>query len=274
MKPAQYLLSTTILCLLMVMSVASDAQDRRGRGPGDHRFRRGMRGTLTVLLLRSKKVREELSLSDAQANKIDTLLRARRKKLSELISSPDGSRRSRERRQTIFAKREELDGKTIASAKALLEARQTKRFNEIALQIDGVRGLISDRSVAALKLSEEQVSGIRSLLKTQREAMRELRPVGPRGGDGKGKRRDRGRPKKGQGGRGRDKDAGVKSKKLLRETEVAALALLSPEQRETLTQLKGEPFEIDRRELFRRGSRRGEERSGKKKRQRPPLDAE
>ena len=257
MKPHRFLASTVILVALAttVASVAEegDRGGRRGRFRGPPR-----RPTVSAsMLLRSPKVREELKVSDEQAKKIDEIQARQRGKMEELHSD-DLSRKERRKKAKAFHK--EADAAVVSA----LAEDQAKRLNEIVLQQRGVDGLVSDDVVAALKLDDDQLSKIKAAIVARNEELRKLRP--------QRRRRDA----DGDGDRDKRKDAREKAAKLFKSTEATIVALLSEGQREAFEELKGEPFKLDRRELFRgRGGRRGDrDRGGRRggKRKRPPVD--
>ena len=270
MNRSRFFVSTVVL-LVLTMTVATFAQERERRRRGG-RFRRGFgRGMDKTLLLRSDKVREEVKITEEQAKKVDEILESHQEKFRELFSSRPSRDSSEEeraaKRKEFNAKRVELTKKTVAALEAVLEKDQTTRLNEIELQQQGVQGLVSDRGVAALKLSDEQVEKIKSTIKSRVEAVRKLRPRGRR------------RPDSDEGGVPGVSREEIRAKidKLNKDTQDAALANLSSEQREAFNKLKGKPFKFDRRRPQRGGDRLDRDRQGgrgRRKRERPPADTE
>lgn len=246
-----------LLALLSVSEAWGQEERRRGRGRGRWNAPRIDK----TRLLGSEQVRTELGLNEEQTTKVTELLAEHSEKARE--ARPPRGQRSRDsdltdeeaekRRQEFQAKRKALQAEFNTSIASVLEPKQAERLDQIVLQVTGPLGLTAPNVVAALGLSEEQIEGIKGAVKKQGETLRELFS-----GDRSGDRSER-----------RKRWEGVQ-----KETDAAVLALLTETQQATLTTLKGEPFELDRRSLFRRGGRGGRGRGGERggPRKRPPVD--
>ncbi|MCZ6795386.1 MAG: hypothetical protein O7J95_17415 [Planctomycetota bacterium] len=249
--------SITVVALALSLTAAAFAQERGDRG-GDRRSRGGFSGLGRSIdkptLLGSTQVRKELKISGDQAKKIDKVLAAHRAKARELSRASRSRDLSREERRERFeelaksrqelAKRSaELRRKTEAELDAALKKGQRKRLDAIALQQRGIDGLVSERVVAALELSEETVKKIRAALSNRDEGLRELRGLRRRRGD--------------RGDRGGSAEVRRKSRALEKKAKETALALLSQAQLQGFEKLKGKPFALDRSSFRRRGDRRG-----------------
>jgi len=249
--------------VLVLLTVPALAQDRPGRGQG--RFGVGRSGFQIdkPTLLGSDQVRGELKITEEQGKKIDPILAAYREGSRGAFSSlRDLSPEEREKKREEMTKKvDELRKKAEGQIDAALDEGQRTRLSEIALQQQGVDGLVGENVVASLKLSPEQVDKIKAAAKTRDEEVRKL--MSPRGGSG--------RPGGGDDGGGAElRD---KMQKIRKQADDSALAVLSKEQQEAFDKLKGKPFELDRASLFRGGRGGGGGRRGAGERQRPPADA-
>jgi hypothetical protein len=155
-------------------------------------------------------------------------------------------------REETAKKRDELRKKTEEKIAAALEKGQKQRLDEIALQQQGVDALVSAPVVAALKLSEEQVGKIKAAMTARDEEVRKAMEAARQGGGG-----DRAAIRE-------------KTQAARKSAEEKATAVLSGEQREAFTKLKGKPFELDRGALRQGGGRR--EGQGGQRQRRPQGD--
>lgn len=271
------MLVATAVVLMLSLAATAVAQEggRGGRGGRGRGFGFG-RTINKPTLLGSEQVRKELKIGEEQGKKVEAVLAAYREESQELRSGLRLRDLSDEEREKKFAeyrkKRSELDKKTEKKLDSALEKDQAKRLNEIALQQQGIGGLMSENVVASLKLSKEQVKKIGAARNDRDEKIREL------WSSVRGRGRGRGEGG-GRGGFGGWEEIREKSAKIRKDTEKTALATLSEEQREAFEKLKGKKFELDRRSLFRRGRGGrgggfGGDRGGRGggERRRPPTD--
>ncbi len=279
----------TSIAIVVALTVSASVlgQDRE-RGRGGRGFGRGGFGfggfSRTIdkaTLLGSAQVREELKVKEDQGKKLDEILAAHREASREIFSSlRESFQEDREKaRQEMTKKREALDKKTEKKLVAVLEKSQVKRLDEISLQQQGIDGIVSAPVVAALKLDEGQVGKIKTALATRDEEIGKLTAGFRRGPRGEGRGAGRG---EGRGERPNFEEIREKREKITADAEKAVLGFLRKEQTEALAKLKGKPFELDRRSLFRGrggfgGGREGGGRGGRGgarggQRQRPPVD--
>jgi hypothetical protein len=272
------------VALAFAIGGSSFAQDggQQGRGRGVGGGFGAFGGGMTIdkpTLLGSEQVRKELKVTEEQGKKLEEELTAHRTASRELFGGGqrdrDASDEERQKAREERAKKTaELSKKTEAKLVAILDKAQNARLDEIYLQQQGVDALVSDSVVASLKLSKEQVEKMKGALKTRDDELTKLRPAGRRGGGGAG------------GGERSDFQAiREKSEKLRKDTETSVLAMLTKEQSEAFTKMKGAAFELDRASLFPRGpggrgqggqggqgGRGGQGGGGERKR--PPADNE
>jgi len=232
---------------------AQDEGKGEGRRGGGGRGGFGMGGfggglINKPVLLGSPQVRTELKVTDEQGKKVDEVLASYRETSREFRrgGSRDASDEERKKAREENAKKSaELVKTTDTKLAAILDKAQTKRLDEIVLQQQGAEALVSEPVIAALALKSEQVDKIKAAFATRDEEMAKLRPAGSRrGGDG---------GQGGQGGGGNFQEMREKMDKIRKDTDTAALAVLSKEQSESFTKLKGAPFELDRQTLFQGG---------------------
>lgn len=277
MQLSRFSLATVTLAAL-ILTAPAFAQDRGGRGGRGGGFGRGFggfgggRGMDKTMLLRSDQVREELKVTEEQGTKVDEILASYREASRGGFEGFPG----RDAAEEEIAKwREEREKQTAALLKEtskkldeVLTKEQNWRLNEIVLQQQGIDGLVSERVVAALELSEEQVGKIKASLEDRDTKLREL------GGFG---RRRRGGGDEG-GDRPNFEEIREKMTALRTDAEKSVMAVLSDKQKEGYAKLKGAEFELDRRALFgggrggARGGRGGDAEGGA--RRRPGGDAE
>jgi hypothetical protein len=219
-------------------------------------------------------VRTELKVSDEQKKKLDEVLAAHREAFGGLFSarpSRDASDEERQKaREERTKKTQELVKKTEAKIAEVLEKAQTQRLDEIVIQQQGIDALVSENVIAAVKLPSDQVEKIKTAIATRDTEIGKLRGGGRRGPDAGG-----------GGERPNFEEIREKTEKLRKDAETSVLAMLTKEQSESFTKLKGQPFALDRQSLFRggRGGRGGPGGGGGGgegggQRRRPPSDGD
>ncbi len=281
MQRYQVLLSALCLAVVSMPSLTfAQARDGRGRGPRDARLWGPLKKNQIVA---SDQVQQELKITDEQAQELDRILSEHREAREEFAprrrgrgrdraggrdhaggrDRAQGRGRDRDRgsedrqaaRAELKAKHEALNKETDAKIDAVLNPEQLRRIDEIVLQVQGVNGLVAGRVVTALQLSDEQVSKLREVIKERNEKVREsaheLRRAARRGGE------DRPKKDRDSAGRGGWQKLREVAEAAGAEANAAALVVLSEEQQSKLAELKGEPFDLDRRSVFRALRRRG-----------------
>jgi uncharacterized membrane protein YgcG len=250
----------TVLAMVLIVLAAdttSQAQDRgRGRrgggdgiaqgrrGPGSNRFgggRRGGGGADFGSLLRSEQVQTELKLDEGQLAKIVAISEKSREQSRELFSGmrdlSDDERRAKG--EELQKKMRQLQTDMRQQLETVLNATQVKRLDELTLQIRGIGAFADSEFCGKLSITDEQKQGIDDIIAAQRDMQRELfgsmRELRDLDDDERTTRLTKMREK---------------GEEITRETEAAVLELLSEEQRTSYKQMKGEPFELDRRSMF------------------------
>jgi hypothetical protein len=125
----------------------------------------------------------------------------------------------------------------------LLTKPQSKRLDEIALQLMGVRALSDAEVVKKLKLTSDQKKGVEDAFKAadddRRKMFEEMRA----------------------GGGGRDGLEAMREKfdEARKKGDAKVLAVLTADQKKQFDEMKGKPFEVDRRALLSGGGRGGQQ---------------
>jgi hypothetical protein len=256
MKMTRFLMGVCSIALVtMVISDAfgQDEQRRRGGfrgcrpgggpgGPGGFGPPRG--GDPVLGLLRVQEVRDEIELLPDQEE-------ALRKLAEEANLRPDRGdfdfrNASEEERNQFFEKMRSEARQRAESLREKLEEvllpEQFERLQQIALQVQGMRALMSDRVVGELGISDAQKEEMENVFGSMRDRMMEMF----RSGDREGMRE--------------------KMESMRDEIQNEAMAVLSDDQRKKFEAMKGEPFEMpegmERRGGFDRGPGAGGGRFG------------
>lgn len=250
------------LAVVLLVDSSSLAQPRPGRGPRQGRGPGGFefpgRGNLTkATLLRSEQVRNELKVSEDQFAKINEATEGSRPDFRELfqglrdLSEEERRAKLEEIRKQTEKASEETNKKIVAA----LTDEQNKRLEEIILQQRGLSALTTDEKlIATLKISNEQKQQINDLFAARREMEQDLFSG----------LQDLSREER----REKFEELRTKRDELRDETDKAVLEVLNASQLAQYEQMKGKPFELDRRSLFSRGFR-GRNRPGDGDRRRP-----
>ena len=198
---------TLVLAVVAMASSSARAQEQqRGqRGGFGGRFGGGV-----AFLLDQKSVQEELKLSDEQIKKVKELSEKQR----ESFRGQRGQRgqRDEETRKKMEEARQAAD-KAVAG---ILKPEQLKRVKQISLQQQGARSLSNPEVASALKLTDEQMSKIKSI---QEET----------------------RPARGQRGQ-RDEETRKKMEEARKAANEKLMNVLTTEQKGKWKELIGEPF--------------------------------
>lgn len=282
----RFVRQAVVFSLFTVLISAFGQAQPPGGGRGGFGGFGGGRGGFNIdraALLRADQVRKELKIEEAQAATIDAALEAYREEQRSNSPRPDRdalAQMSEEERTKLFEKfqkdREELSKKTDEVLSALLEPDQAKRLDQISLQaklmLSAVSTLKSDELKAKLSLTDEQVAKLDDVEKTANADMQalfqEMRTAG--GGEG-------------GGGRGGFEQMQEKMSAARAKTSETAMAVLTPDQVNTVNELRGPEFKIDMRTLMGgRGGfggppgggdrRRGGDGGGGGRRPRPPAE--
>jgi Spy/CpxP family protein refolding chaperone len=240
-----YVVGLTVLAL----AVAATAHAQFRGGPGGPGGMMGRAGGM-LMLLASEQVQKELKVTDDQKAKLKELADKQREEMRKQFGSMgDMQNLSREERQARFEKMQKEAEPRIAEALnkvgEILQPEQLKRLKQIQLQTEGSAALRRKEVAEALGLSADQQKKLEDLnaeASKKREALfQEMRPA-------EGQRPDREKMQA----------AFEKGRKLREESDKEAMAVLTADQKAKLREMMGEPFELDRSQMFQcRGNRGG-----------------
>lgn len=221
-----------VLGMLTICAAVAAAQNppREGRG-------RGMRdGTSSVMLLRSEQVQKELKLTDEQKTKLQALADKIRSETRQRMSglrdlSSEERRKKFDEMRPEMQKLEESQRKDVA---AILNPDQARRFRQIELQQLRSAALLQADVATTLRLTEEQKKKLQEVATQTAEKLQT------------------------QTGEGTDRQQSREKRRQLRDDgDKQAMAILTQEQKTKLTEMLGQPFQLDRSQLGtgRRGNR-------------------
>lgn len=211
--------------LLLAALVSMPAVAQQGRGRGGFGFGGG---NSLIRLAGNEAVQKELGLGEAEKSKVETISQEYGDAMREEMQAAGGGGNfqdlSDDERQKLFAKIREISTKVNETyepkLKEALTADQFKRLQEISVQAGGVDAISDPRVAKELALTEEQTKKIADLRADYREKMRGL--FGPDAGD----------------------DARTKMRELREEETKAVTEVLTKEQQDKLTALKGKEFDV------------------------------
>lgn len=215
-KSTKCLLAVVVgLSISAVLSEPAFAQ--RGRG-----FRR-MFGVSRAQLASLADVQKELNMTDEQKTRVAEVNDRLRDERRELFGTTfDGWSK-------VQPQLEELNNKASQEVNEVLEPAQRKRLQEIAIQQNGPRALQDPDVVVELALSDEQKAKLAAAVAENTKAFET--------GFGEASR-ETWRERAGE---------------LADQADQRLLGVLTDEQKTKLDELKGEPFEVDMSQFFRRG---------------------
>lgn len=252
---------TMAVGLAVVLAAAGDCLAQRGPGGRGGGFGRGMMGgpggpggggMSRAALLRIDAVREELALTEDQTKQLDAMRDEMRGDRRGGFGGPGGGpggpggerpdfrNMSDEERQQFFADRQKEAAERAKQENeklaGILTADQSKRLMEVYLQTAGVAALNDPEVSAKLNITDDQRAEMQRVVGESMQGMREEMRSAFESGD-------------------REAIA-AKMTEMRKAVEEKAVAALTDEQRATLTELKGEAFELPPdalREAFGRG---------------------
>lgn len=217
-----------------------------GRGPGG--------GIDKLTLASAKPVQEELKLGEDELFFVKQLSDELRENSRALFTGIDFRSLSEEERRSKFEemgkKRAELVKESEKGLAELLSKEQVKRLDEIALQLMGIRALGNEDVQKKLKVTSDQKTGIDDAFKAadedRRKMFEEMRASG--------------------GGRDGFEAMREKFEEARKKSDEKVLAVLTDKQKKKFDDMKGKPFEVDRRALFSfgRGGQPGGGRGGQR----------
>lgn len=240
-----------LFCVLAA-SITAEGQQRRGGGPGGGFGGPGggmgrMGGSL--MLLRSEQVQQELKLTDDQKTRLQQLgekLRTEmRERFASLSNLSDEQRRARmnEMREQMQKEAETREAETFKQIAEILQPEQLKRLKQIQLQLEGPSALRRPEVAEAIGLSADQKAQLEQLATESQAATMKLWE-GIQGLDREQRQQ-------------RFAELRQKGQEQREQFEQKAMAVLQPEQKQKLGEVFGEPFELDRSQLFQDRGRDG-----------------
>jgi hypothetical protein len=211
-----------------------------GGGPGG--------GIDKLTLVSAKPIQDELKLGEDELFLVKQLSDELRANSRELMTGIDFRSLPEDERRTKFEelgkKRAELVKESEKGLAELLTEAQSKRLDEIALQLMGIRALANEDVAKKLKLSSDQKKGVEDALKSAEDDRRKMFEEMRAGGQA--------------GGAGGFEGMREKMEEARKKGEDKLLAVLSDEQKKQFEDMKGKAFEVDRRALFSFGGRGGQ----------------
>jgi hypothetical protein len=203
-----------VIGLAVVLAGPAKAQGPRGGGGG------------VAQLLQNKSVQDELKLDKDQMDMLRTALTKFQQAHSDDLAKLRDQGTSREERMELMKKLNEASQKAVAD---ILKPEQFKRLNQIRMQQEGLNALANPETQKALKLTDKQTQEIQQIAEDMQKEMREIF----------------------QNAGGNREEAMKKMMALRKDKMDSAMKVLNDEQRKTLKDMMGEPFEL-RREAPRR----------------------
>jgi Spy/CpxP family protein refolding chaperone len=207
-----------VLAVSTLLSGIATAQ-----GPGGLPFG-GFGGGLAMMIGQSKQLQDELKVDKSQVEKLNAAVAKVRDDLKDDMAKLRERNTSPEDRAEIFKKFNDANTKAVES---VLKPEQIKRLHQIENQQAGARMFDKEDVQKALKLSDSQKDKIKGIQSDLQKEMGDLFQRGP----GRG---------------GFDPEAMKKMQGLQKEANDNIVRLLSDDQKTTLKDLKGEPFELAR----------------------------
>ncbi len=234
MKSRSLWIASLAMTLVAVSSVEGFAQGRGGRGGFG-------RSTSPLSIVSNEAVQKDLALNEEQTKKITALneeLNAERGKMfaelqastEDLKSLPENEQREK-RMAAMMEATKKLNDKFAPRIKEILEPKQQDRLKQISWQAAGTAAYTDPEVVKALGISKEQEEKLAGIAKERDEKMRTAFRDGAGGGP----------------------EAFIK---LREEFDKKYAEVLSKEQQDKFTELKGKEFDVSQlRPAGRRGDR-------------------
>jgi hypothetical protein len=195
---------TVMKCALALLVVAVSGTTAR---PADPDVPEGT--VVKLLLLRQKSVQKELDLGADTVKKIADFTHAQSEAAHKAAELPDTARKE------AYMKLARENDKFLADT---LNAKQSKRLDQITMQFTALTQLTRPEIAKELKLTDDQVKKFQVMQTEARKALAELL-------------------------RSKDADKSKKLAKLQEETRTKVLAVLTEDQKTKVREMVGPPFE-------------------------------
>jgi len=221
MSPTRFTVKLFVMTLAIVVACESVSLAQRGGR------RRGRRETNAISLAALQQVQGELNVTEEQRAQIQELFDDYRGQSQELFAGlQDLSREERaEKMVELRGERGKLAAESRKKLAGLLKEDQLKRLHQIVIQALGGRSLARDDVAKALGLTDEQREQIKAIVDSEQDRRRTL-------------------IEKVQSGAIERSEIRAEFATMRNEISDAALGLLSDDQKESLTKLQGEKFEL------------------------------
>jgi Spy/CpxP family protein refolding chaperone len=182
---------------------------------------RGMGPMMGLGILRSNEAKEELKLSNEQSEKIDALMEQMRSSMMERFQAlqdvPEEERQ--EKAQTMMR---ELAADVKKELRAVLDADQFARYEQINLQAMGVDAFLQPEVIEQLKITAEQQEKLQQAVGTMREQMMEISQSAQR-----------------------DREGAMRRMTELRQsTQKKVMELMTADQKSAWEKMIGKPFQM------------------------------
>lgn len=209
--------SATAVALLVLWATIEPAFAQRGRGL------RRLFGVSRAQLASLPDVQSELKLNDEQKTRVTEINEQLRNERYELLGT------AFEGWSSVQPRLEELNRAASAKVSEALDPEQRKRLQQISIQLNGPRALQDPGVVAELGLTKEQRT---KLAQAVAENTKDFETAFENSNHESWQQR---------------------AEQLRNDSNQRLLNVLNDEQKTKLEELKGEPFEVDLSQLFRRG---------------------
>lgn len=144
---------------VLMMSLATYAQDRPKGGPGGPGGRMGMRMG-SGWLLRAEAVQKELGVTEEQLKKLQEVLEAGRPQGG---NQPDFANMTDEERQKFREEMQKRFAEQEKKVNEILDEKQQARLKQIGYQAGVARGNVGEELMKSLALTEEQQGKVKAL---------------------------------------------------------------------------------------------------------------
>jgi len=243
-----------VVVAVLLGGVSAHAQFRGGPGGGGRGFGMGMMGGPgtggPLMLAGIPAIQKEIGLEGEGAEKVQKLVDSFREEMTAEaekaglgfggfgqfadLKPEEREAKMREMNEKRTALMTKMNEKFVPQLKETISATQFERLQQIGWQAAGSLALGSAELGKALDLAKEQQKKITDINKEYEDKQAELRRNAFGGGPGGG----------GGGGPGAFQEMFTKVQSLNKERDSKALAVLSKEQQEKYTKLKGKPFDL------------------------------
>lgn len=214
---------TPLMALAVAVMLAGSAQAQQERRPGGGRGGfggGGLRAMSEIALVSNEAVQKDLALAGEELKAVADL----GKEYQEEVRAAMGNLRdaSEEERREAFAKMAKLGEGYSEKLAKVLKPEQSERLGQITVQAAGINAVRIPRVEKALSLKDDQKKQIAEITEgANQKRMEAFRSAG------------------------QDREAAVAaSQKITKETEEAVAKVLTDEQKKSLEELKGKPFDV------------------------------